>query len=525
MLKAARNTKKYRFTMRSEVELNNSFAQDTSKQNPEVASDKTSENIWGAAIADLKDKLDAQIFSAWIRPLSLSAVEVDSNSATPCTQIQISAPNKFCCEHVSREYASLISDALGRVTKTTVAVEFKVGSVSPLKSNPLAGSLSTALSEVASRSQKGYKIITGFEGKRPARDRELSRTRDESNLNPKYNFSNLVVGSCNQFAHAAGLRVAESLGGAYNPLFIYGGVGLGKTHLANAIGNASRRRGKNVLLASSESFVNELISALRSNRMPQFKSKFRSLDLLIVDDIQFIIGKERTQEEFFHTFNELYNRHKQIVVTSDRPPQELTELEDRLRTRFTSGLYVDMQAPDFETRVAILSKKAEAIGLQVPEEVTKLLAERVSSNVRELEGAFNRIQALSTLHQQPITVALADEALKSFAREPMVDITTDRIQRIVAEFFGVGVSDLLGKRRTQNIAFARHVAMFLCRTMTSCSYPEIGALFGGRDHSTVIHAFRTIEEREKNEAQLKADLKQLHGVVSGKVVSGNTAAN
>ncbi len=293
------------------------------------------------------------------------------------------------------------------------------------------------------------------------------------------------------------------------------GVGLGKTHLANAIGNASRRRNKKVLLVSSETFVSELIASLRSNRMEQFKSKFRSLDLLIVDDIQFIIGKERTQEEFFHTFNELYNRHKQIVITSDKVPQELTGLEERLRTRFASGLSVDLQTPDFETRVAILTKKAEAEGLEVPDPVSRLVAERIDTNVRELEGALNRLKALSSLHRSPITIELAEQVLQSLSRGKTAEISSEAIQKAVAERFNVSLNDLLGKRRTQNIALARQVAMYLCRRLTGYSYPEIGALFGGRDHSTVIHANKIVTERLSLESEFRCDVQQLERRIRG----------
>ncbi len=327
---------------------------------------------------------------------------------------------------------------------------------------------------------------------------------------------NFVVGACNQFAHALGLRVSEHLGTAYNPLFIYGGVGLAKTHLANAIGNASTRRNLRALLVSSETFVSELIASLRGNRMDQFKSKFRSLDLLIVDDIQFIIGKERTQEEFFHTFNELHNRHKQIVITSDKTPQELVGLEERLRTRFASGLSVDLQAPDFETRVAILSKKAETESVFLPEDVCRLIAEKIDTNVRELEGALNRLCAFSSLNRVPIDLALAQDVLRSLVSSRKTqEITYELIQQLVAEAFNVSLSDILGKRRTQNVALARQVAMLLVRRLTGYSYPEIGAFFGGRDHSTVIHANKIIQERCLSESDLAATIKQIEGRLKG----------
>ena len=376
-------------------------------------------------------------------------------------------------------------------------------------------SANDVVAKVKSRADSVAKKTAGKQLETKRRKSYQRGGADQTNLNPKSNFSNYVVGACNQFAHAVSLRVSENLGGHYNPLFIYGGVGLGKTHLANAIGNAAHRRGAKVLLVSSEYFLNELISCVRSNRMDQFKKRFRSLDLLIIDDIQFLTGKERTQEEFFHTFNELHHRRKQIVITSDKMPQELVGLEERLRTRFASGLSCDLQAPDFETRVAILMKKAENSGISLPSDIAGFLAERIETNVRELEGALNRVQALSSLHNIPITKELAEEVLRSFSSHMLREITPELIKKIVAERYNVSVNDLLGKRRTQNIAFARHVAMHLCRSMTGCSYPEIGALFGGRDHSTVIHANRVIDTKRGLDPQINADVEKLINKIKG----------
>ena len=332
---------------------------------------------------------------------------------------------------------------------------------------------------------------------------------DNSNLNPSYNFSSYVVGSCNQFAHAACVKVAERLGATYNPLFIYGGVGLGKTHLANAIGNATKRRNGKTLLISSERFVSELITAIKTNRTSDFRKKFRTLDLLIVDDIQFIIGKERTQEEFFHTFNELYNRGSQVVVTSDKLPHELINMEERLRTRFASGLSVDLQVPAFETRVAIVNKKSEQLGLVIPEDVSRFIAERIDTNVRELEGALNRLKATCSIKECSPSVKIAEEVVNIVAPLSSAEITPGLIQRVVAGHMGVGLGDLLGKRRTQHIAGARQIAMFLCRKLTPCSYPELGALFGGRDHSTVIHAFKVVKQKSENDSEFARNLEFL----------------
>lgn len=466
--------------------------------------------LWDKSVDVLKSRLDPQIFAAWIKPLALGrfqVTEAKQSARSSTAEAEVLAPNKFCLDHVERNYGKLITSAISDVTgRENLVLHFRVGDC-VVQKKVRSTSEELKLKPRIDIAKKSQSPLNRTSTPRVATVGRVAH--DQTNLNPKYNFSNFVIGACNQFAHAVSLRVDENLGSNYNPLFLYGGVGLGKTHLANAIGNAAYRRGKNIMLVSSELFVNELISALRSNRMDRFKSKFRSLDLLIVDDIQFIIGKERTQEEFFHTFNDLYQRHKQIVITSDKLPQELVGLEERLRTRFASGISADLQAPDFETRVAILIKKAEGAGITLPPAVAELLAERILTNVRELEGALNRLQAQSALHKIPISNDLAEDVLKACAPFRTVEITPELIQKLVAERFNVSINDLIGKRRTQNIAFARHVAMHICRRLTGCSYPEIGALFGGRDHSTVIHANRVIDERRKSDSNINSSVEEL----------------
>ncbi len=477
----------------------------------------------------LASKVDPGLYLAWLKPLAFLDVNPKFARGVESYEVVLGAPNRFSTEHVTRRYSSLIIDTLANAiglesADGPVTLSLKVGvgrgesavaasDQLPLRELPS----SAALDYVNISTADPVKTVTEPVVRKtaPARRDPDSINANECGLNPKYNFSNFVVGGCNQFAHAICLRVSEDLGGNYNPLFIYGGVGLGKTHLANAIGNASRRRGKRVLLVSSELFVSELIAALRSNRMQQFKNRFRSLDLLIVDDIQFIIGKERTQEEFFHTFNELHQKHKQIVMTSDKMPQDLIGLEERLKTRFASGISADLQAPDFETRVAILIRKSEQSSIQLPVEVARLLAERIDTNVRELEGALNRIQAFSSLYQEPITVDLAQSVLKTVAPEKSREVSPEQIQRLVGERFSIGLSDIIGKRRTQNIALARQVAMYLCRKLTPSSYPEIGALFGGRDHSTVIHANKVIEERIRTDEEFARDIQSIERKLRG----------
>ncbi len=319
-------------------------------------------------------------------------------------------------------------------------------------------------------------------------------------LNPKYTFDSFVIGNSNRFAHAASLAVAESPAKAYNPLFIYGGVGLGKTHLMHAIGHYILHNNpkSQVVYVSSEKFTNELINSIKDDKNVEFRNKYRNIDILLVDDIQFIAGKERTQEEFFHTFNALYEANKQIIISSDRPPKEIPTLEDRLRSRFEWGLIADIQAPDFETRMAILKKKADVEKLNIPNEVMVYIATKIKSNIRELEGALIRIVAFSSLTNKEISVDLASEALKDIISSKQTrQVTIDIIQEVVANYYNLKIEELKSARRTRNIAFPRQIAMYLSRKLTDMSLPKIGEEFGGRDHTTVIHAYEKISNNLK----------------------------
>ena len=342
-------------------------------------------------------------------------------------------------------------------------------------------------------------------------DWERHKPQRVSNLIRKYTFENFVVGASNQFAHAASLAVANQPGEHYNPLFIYGDVGLGKTHLINAIGHriVVRRPTLKVIYLSSESFMNELIGSLRRDKMDEFKSRFRNVDVLILDDVQFIAGKERTQEEFFHTFNSLYESHKQIVITSDKFPKEIPGLEDRLRNRFEWGLIADIQPPDMETRVAILQKKAEIERVMLPHEVAIFLASHITSNVRELEGSLTRLGAFASLTKVGVTVDLAKQVLQNTLKGVHKEVTIENIQKTICDYFNVRMGELKAKRRTRNIALPRQVAMYLCRKHTSTSFPGIGDMFGGRDHSTVIHASKAIEKKIKEDPYMQATVEKL----------------
>ncbi len=337
-------------------------------------------------------------------------------------------------------------------------------------------------------------------------------------LNPKYTFDTFVIGNSNRFAHAASLAVAESPAHAYNPLFLYGGVGLGKTHLMHAIGNyiLKNNPSSKVVYVSSEKFTNELINAIKDDRNEDFRNKYRSMDVLLVDDIQFLGGKERTQEEFFHTFNSLYEANKQIILTSDRAPKEINTLEERLRSRFEWGLIGDIQTPDLETRIAILQKKAQIENLRVPDELFPYIASKIKSNIRELEGALNRITAFSELVKKEITIELADEALKDILSENANRIiTSSLIQEFVGKHFNIRLEDFKSKRRTKNISYPRQIAMYLCRDLTDLSLPKIGDAFGGRDHTTVLHAFTKIEEELKNDSEVKRAINEIVKNIKG----------
>ena len=338
-----------------------------------------------------------------------------------------------------------------------------------------------------------------------------------NNINPRYTFSDFVVGNSNQFCHAAAMRVAEKPGQSYNPLFIYGGVGLGKTHLLHAIGNAVLVRSpeSRVLYMSSETFTNELILALRHAKMEEFKKKLRTIEVLLIDDIQFISGKERTQEEFFHTFNALYSAKRQIVITSDKIPTDIPGIEERLQTRFSWGLTADLQAPDFETRVAILKQKAILEDFQLPHEVSHLIAERISSNVRELEGALTRLHAMSSIQSVPISLEMAKSALKPLLQPKVVNVTVDDIKKAVANHFSLKVTEIISKRRTKNLSFPRHIAMYLCRKHTTASYPEIGEHFGGRDHSSVIHAASVVSSKLSTDAKVREIISDIEKIIFG----------
>jgi len=442
-------------------------------------------SLWEKTLNIIKGEMSEVSFNTWIK--SCNPISISSDTIT------LSVPNSFTQDILEKRYKDLVINSIEAACSKSYKIKFI------LESDVLE----------AEEKEKEKE-----ENKRKGTTTSSVTVNDEmsSTLNPKYTFNSFVVGNSNRFAHAASLAVAEAPAKAYNPLFIYGGVGLGKTHLMHAIGHYILQSNPNakVVYVSSEKFTNELINAIRDDRNEEFRNKYRNVDILLIDDIQFIAGKERTQEEFFHTFNALHDANKQIILSSDRPPKEIPTLEDRLRSRFEWGLIADIQPPDFETRMAILKKKAEVEKLSVANEVMVYIATKIKSNIRELEGALIRIVAYSSLTNRPITVDLASEALKDIiSSKQNQSITIDLIQDVVATYFNIRVEELKSQRRTRNIAHPRQIAMYLCRKLTDMSLPKIGEEFGGRDHSTVIHAYEKISDNLTKDESLQHTINDL----------------
>ncbi len=434
------------------------------------------DSLWGRLLESLSRKLPDTVLDTWIRPCRLLAVEGD--------RLRVGAPNPFSRDWLVQHHLDALQDAaqecLGGHPRVAIVVD-------------------EAAAESAPPPPPGRPPVTGGTAE---------------GLNPRYTFDTFVVGSSNQFAQAACQAVAELPSRAYNPLFIYGGVGLGKTHLLHAVGHQSTRLfpGMSVAYLSSERFTNELINAIRYDRTAEFRARYRTIDLLLIDDIQFISGKERTQEEFFHTFNDLYESRKQIIVSSDSSPKDIPEIEERLRSRFEWGLIADIQPPDFETRVAILKKKAAIERVRVPDDVAYLIASRIKSNIRELEGSLTRMIAFCALTGREMSVDLAQEVLGELWGEEEKVITIDQIQRKVCDFFGIKVSDLKAQNRTKAVAFPRQIAMYLSRQLTHASLSEVGRAFGGKDHTTVLHAVDKVQTLLQDDPKLR---KTIDGLIQG----------
>lgn len=428
------------------------------------------DNIWKDVLKVIKVELTEVSYNTWLKTI----IPISMNNR----KIVLAAPNDFTKGILEGRYLNLIKNAIKEVTKEDFVIQFIIPG-----------------DEQVSNYNQNNNVVA-----------EVQENTQRSQLNPKYTFDTFVIGNSNRFAHAASLAVAEAPAKAYNPLFIYGGVGLGKTHLMNAIGHyiLSQNPNSKVVYVSSEKFTNELINSIREYKNEEFRNKYRNIDVLLVDDIQFIAGKEGTQEEFFHTFNALHENNKQIIISSDRPPKDIPTLEDRLRSRFEWGLIADVQAPDLETRIAILRKKANIESILVPDDVMLYIASNIKSNIRELEGALIRVVAYSSLTNRDVTEELAQEALKDIlSNSKPVEITVDLIKEVVSKTFKIKMEDFQSKKRTRAIAFPRQIAMYLTRELTDLSLPKIGDEFGGRDHTTVIHACDKINGDIKIDEDLK----------------------
>jgi chromosomal replication initiator protein len=417
-----------------------------------------SETLWDEVLARVESKVNRHSFATWFRPTSY----LSSDAQT----LRVAVPNAQFREWLSKNYLGVLQEALADVGQPHLRVVFE----------------ETTSEEAPSSSPQ------------PAE-------RDASHLNPKYTFESFVVGSSNQFAHAAARAVAEIPSKSYNPLFIYGGVGLGKTHLMHAVGHyiMARQKRLNVLYISTDRFINEMINAIRFDRLPAFRQKYRAIDILLIDDIQFIAGKDRTQEEFFHIFNALHDAQKQIVISSDCPPRQIPTIEERLHSRFEWGLIADIQSPDIETKVAILRKKAEAERVELPENVALFIASKVKTNIRELEGSLIRLIAYASLTGRDIDLPLAQETLRDLLHTEEKPVTIEMIQKFVADHYSLKISELKAKNNSKSIAVPRQIAMYLIKSLTAASLPEIGKEFGGKHHSTVIHSIRKIDDLRKQD--------------------------
>ncbi|GAB3025988.1 chromosomal replication initiator protein DnaA [Bowmanella dokdonensis] len=452
-------------------------------------------SLWDECLKRLQQELPTQQFSMWIRPLQ---AQIEDSTLT------LFAPNRFVLDWVRDKYISRITELFAELChpEDMPTLHFDVGVANPVPASSPVHQPSPSQAPAVSR---------GFNVGLAQGQANQVRVEHKSNINVTYTFDNFVEGKSNQLARAAASQVADNPGGAYNPLFIYGGTGLGKTHLLHAVGNGliARNREAKVVYMHSERFVQDMVKALQNNAIEEFKRYYRSVDALLIDDIQFFAKKDRSQEEFFHTFNALLEGNQQIILTSDRYPKEIDGVEDRLKSRFGWGLTIAIEPPELETRVAILMRKAVENRIQLPDEVAFFIAKRLRSNVRELEGALNRVIANANFTGRPITIDFVREALRDLLALQEKLVTIDNIQKTVAEYYKIKVADILSKRRSRSVARPRQVAMALAKELTNHSLPEIGDAFGGRDHTTVLHACRKISQLREESHDIKEDYQNL----------------
>jgi len=457
-------------------------------------------NVWGRILHSLQGRLNQQALETWFRPIQFE--RLDSSQRV----IHLLAPNQIVRDWVISNYTEALDESLTEQRLNGYSLGWVIGKVPPVVAETVA-SAEQAGKDAPLEVSVEQSIAIGAAVGSPS-----INTLSEPLLSSKYTYDSFVVGSCNQFAHAASLAVAEAPGRTYNPLYLYGGVGLGKTHLMHACGHAIKSRNQHLKLCylSSERFMNDLINAIRYDKTQSFREKYRSVDVLLIDDVQFMAGKERTQEEFFHTFNALYDQQKQIVISSDCPPREIPTLEERLHSRFEWGLIADIEPPDLETKIAILKRKGDLIGVPIPDDVAMFIASRVKSNIRELEGSLVRLIAISSLRGEPISKSLAQDAIRNISKESESGVVTiQQIQKLVASAYKLTNEELISKNNAQRISHPRQVAMYLCKHLTKHSYPEIGRAFGGKHHTTVMHSVEKIESLVATDETLQRLISEL----------------
>jgi chromosomal replication initiator protein len=462
-------------------------------------------NVWGEILQSLRGRLNQQTLDRWFGPIQFESI--DSNGQV----IHLRAPSQLIKDWVVSNYSKLLEQSLNDLSLSGYSLGWEVGQ--PQFATAVAAGVPSGSSQTFPASDIVPSNLRAVEASSsPQTDSIGTSLQSEPSLSSRYTYDSFVVGSCNQFAHAASMAVAEAPGRTYNPLYLYGGVGLGKTHLMHACGHAIKARNHHLKLCyiSSEKFMNDLINAIRYDKTQSFREKYRSVDVLLIDDVQFMAGKERTQEEFFHTFNALYDQQKQIVISSDCPPREIPTLEERLHSRFEWGLIADIEPPDLETKIAILKRKADLMNVSIPDDVAMFIAGRVKSNVRELEGSLVRLIAIASLRGEAITKTLAQDAIRNIAKEEDAGvITVQQIQKLVASTYKLSVDELLSKNNARHISHPRQVAMYLCKNLTKNSYPEIGRSFGGKHHTTVIHSVEKIESLVSSDSTLQRLISEL----------------
>lgn len=449
--------------------------------------EKNFSEIWSEVLELLKQETSPIAYKTY--------VEVISPRLVDNTTICLILPSNYYIDICKKRFLDLIKNALSIITNIEYEILFESKEILNTQEDDFDDEIN---SNKTTNDENRGKILQN-------NITPIKKTNDKSGLNEKYTFENFIVGSNNRFAHAAASAVSENPGKKYNPLFIYGGVGLGKTHLMQSIGNAMFENDNNIkiIYCTGEAFANEVISAIMNNQNESFRKKYRNIDLLLIDDIQFLAGKDRCQEEFFHTFNSLFESGKQIVLTSEKPPKEIPLLEDRLKTRFEMGLSVDIQAPDYETRLAILRKKAETERYIINDDILIKIANRVKTNIRELEGVFNKLVAYTSFTNNDLTDAVVENTIESILVKNTKIITSKLIMQVVCKFFNIKVQDMVSTKRSNNVAFPRQIAMYLCREIANMSFPNIGKDFGGRDHSTVLHAYSKITNEYNNNPETK----------------------